>query len=143
MAKWADPSDDIIKEITEVLISTGLDNAVNTKIIANNDQKGKVITLKKAQPFIKFAFGYELILIINEDIYDELPILQKRLCIEEALSGAYHDGEKLVVGQPDLKTFHGFLDKHGYDQYKILEESIKTLYEAAKNNGEDPNVDSE
>ena len=143
MAAWADPSDETIKDITEVLISTGLDNAVDTKIIANNDQKGKVITLKKAQPFIKFAFGYELIVIINEDIYDELPTLQQRLCIEEALSGAYHNGENLVVGQPDLKTFHGFLDKHGYDQFKVLEESVKSLYDAQKNNGEDPNVDAD
>jgi len=143
MAKWDDPSDETINDITEVLINTGLDNRVDTKIIANNDQKNKVITLKKAQPFIKFAFGYELILIINQVIYNKLPILQKRLCIEEALSGAYHNGERLVVGQPDLKTFHGFLDKHGYDQFKILEESIKSLYEAEKNNGDDPNVDTE
>lgn len=140
MAKWDDPSDETIKEITEVLINTGLDNSINTKIIANNDQKNKVILLKKMPAYIKFAFEYELLLIINESIYEQLPTLQKRLCIEEALSGAYHDGQKLVVGSPDLKTFHGFLDKHGYDQFKILEESIKSLYDAEKNNGEDPNV---
>lgn len=141
MAKWEEVSDDTLKEITEVLVNTGLDNAVNTKIIANNEQKNKVIILKKMPPYIKFAFDYELLLIINEVIYEQLPDLQKRLCIEEALSGAYHNGENLIVGQPDLKTFHGFLEKHGYDQFKILEESIKSLYDAEKNNGEDPKVE--
>ena len=143
MAKWADPSDETFKEIMEVLINTGLENLINTKIIINDDQKNKVIIVKKMPPHIRFAFDYELLLIINESIYDELPTLQKRLCIEEALSGTYHNGERLIVGQPDVKTHHGFLEKHGYAQYEIMVESIKTLYEAQKNDGEDPNVDSE
>ncbi len=91
--------------------------------------------------YIKFAFSYELLLIVNASIFDELPTLQKRLCIEEALSGTHHTGTSLVVGAPDIKTYHGFLQKHGYDQYEVLEESIKSLYEAQKNNGEDPNID--
>jgi hypothetical protein len=143
MAKWAEPSDETFNEITEVLINTNLDNTVNTKIIVNDEQKKKVILLKKMPPHIKFAFDYELLLIVNESIYDELPPLQKRLCIEEALSGTYHNGSNLVVGQPDVKTYHGFLEKHGYDQYEVLEESIKSLYETQKNDGEEPSVDNE
>lgn len=141
MAKWEDPSDETIDDVAQVLSATGLEHKISTKIIVNNDQKKKVITLKKVPSYYTFAFGYELLLIINESIYDELPELQKRLCIEEALSGTYHDGERLIVGQPDVKTYHGFLKKHGFDQYEILEESIKTLYDAQKNDGEDPNVD--
>lgn len=141
MAKWEDPSDETIDDIAQVLSTTGLEHKISTKIIVNNDQKKKVITLKKVPSYYTFAFGYELLLIINESIYDELPELQKHLCIEEALSGTYHDGERLIVGQPDIKTYHGFLKKHGYERYEVLEESIKTLYEAQKNNGEDPNVE--
>jgi hypothetical protein len=135
MAKWAEPSEETVSEFQKVLIATGLDNFINTKIIVNDDQKKRVIVPKKMTAEIAFAFDYQLAIIINEEIFDQLPPLQKRLCIEEALSGTYYDteGDKLVVGQPDVKTFHGFLDKHGYEQFEILEKSIKSLYDAQKN----------
>jgi len=141
MAKWGEPSNETFNEINEVLINSGLDNLINTKIIVNDEQKKKVILVKKTAPAIKFAFNYELLLIVNESIFDDLPPLQKRLCIEEALSGTHHNGTNVVVGTPDINTYKGFLQKHGYEKFEVLEESIKSLYETQKNDGEDPNVD--
>jgi hypothetical protein len=143
MAKWAEASDETFKDISEILSNAGLDVLIDTKIIVNDEQKKRVIVLKKMPPHITFAFNYELLMIVNESIYDELPPLQKRLCIEEALSGTYHNGSNLVVGAPDVKTFHGFIEKHGYEQYNILEESVKSLYDAQKNDGEEPNTDTQ
>lgn len=136
MAKWAEPSEETFKDINTVLSEINLSTLINTKIIVNDDQKKKVITLKKMPSHIKFAFNYDLLLIINESIYDGLTDEQKKLCIEEALSGTHfnYDNDSLIVGPPDVKTYHGFLSKHGFEQYEILEESIKTLYESQKNN---------
>ena len=78
MAKWAEPSENTIKDIKSVLIELSLDSLINTKVIVNDDQKKKVITLKKTTPDIKFAFDYDLLFIINESIYDELPELEIR-----------------------------------------------------------------
>jgi len=141
MAKWGEPSDETFDEIEQVLIQSGLDNLINTKIIVNDEQKKNVILVKKISASISFAFNNDLLIMVNESIFDELPPEQKRLCIEEALSGTHHNGTNVVVGTPDMNTYHGFLEKHGYDKFLVLEESIKSLYETQKNDGEDPKVD--
>ncbi|PIZ95584.1 MAG: hypothetical protein COX80_04045, partial [Candidatus Magasanikbacteria bacterium CG_4_10_14_0_2_um_filter_33_14] len=69
MAKWGEPSDETFKKVTDVLISTGLENLVDTKIILNDDQK-KVIVVQKESAVNKFAYGYDLKLTINEIIFD-------------------------------------------------------------------------
>lgn len=135
MAKWDEPSDETLKQIEEVLVAVGLDNLINSKIIANNDQPKHVITLKKTTPVIKYAFNYDLLIIVNEEIFDELPPLQRRLCIEESLAGTYYNSEadKLVVGTKDVNTYSGFLDKYDFEKYQVLAESIKSLYDNKKN----------
>jgi|TARA_R110000851_G_scaffold251971_5_gene404506 hypothetical protein len=141
MAKWGEPSDETFSEVNQVLINSGLDNLINTKIIINDEQKKKVIVVKKIPANISFAFNNDLLITVNESIFDELPPLQKRLCIEEALAGTHHNGNNIVVGTPDTNTYHSFLEKHGYDKFLVMEESIKSLYETQKNDGEDPKVD--
>ena len=142
MAKWGEPSDDTIKAVTDVLVSTGLENLIDTKIILNDDQK-KVIVVQKESAVNKFAYGYDLKLTVNEVIFDGLTEAQQTQVIEEALAGTYYDfdNDKLVVSTPD-KVYRSFIDKYGWDEYERLVESIKTLYDTEKNDGEDPNVDA-
>tara|TARA_R110000851_G_scaffold280908_4_gene434284 strand:+ start:205 stop:627 length:423 start_codon:yes stop_codon:yes gene_type:complete len=134
MAKWAQPSDETQKTITDVLITVGLDELIDTKIIVNDEQLKKVIDIKKETPANKFAYGYDLKLTVNESIFDLLPDDQRLLIIHEALSGTHYDyeNEKLVVTQPD-KVHRCFIDKYGWDKHELLIESVKSLYEVKKN----------
>jgi len=143
MAKWGEPSDETFKKVTDVLISTGLENLVDTKIILNDDQK-KVIVVQKESAVNKFAYGYDLKLTINEIIFDGLTDIQQVQIIEEALAGTWYDfdNDKLVVNAPD-KVYRSFIEKYGWDETEKLRESVKSLYDKEKNNGEDPNVDTE
>jgi hypothetical protein len=133
MAKWANPSDETFDVISEVLIGAGLDNFINTKIIVNDDQS-QLFQVKKETPANVYAYGYHLKIIVNESIFENLPDAYKILAIQEALSGTHWDSEndKLVVSTPQ-KVHRCFIDKHGWDAYERLDESIKSLYDEKKN----------
>jgi len=133
MAKWTNPDDETQEIITGVLVGNGLDNYINTKIIVNDDQTS-LFQIKKETPASKFAYGYDLKIIVNESIFDRLPQDQKLLAINEALSGTHYDleNDKLVVSAPD-KVFKSFIERHGWEKYEVLVESIKSLYDAKKN----------
>jgi len=140
MAKWGQPSDETFNKINDVLIKCGLENLIDTKIIINDDQT-KVVTIKKESAASKFAYGYDLTMIINEVIYDKMTPKHQIQVIEEALAGTYYDFEndKLVVSTPE-KVHRSFIDKYGWDEYEVLVESTKTLYEQKKNEG---NIENE
>ena len=42
------------------------------------------------------------------------------------------DFEKVIITKGDVVTYSGLLRKYGYDKYEVLRESIKTLYNAEK-----------
>jgi len=134
MARWGEPSSDTIKIVSEVINNTDLERFIGIKVILNDDQKKDVVKVKKLTPDIKFALGDDLLLIINEVILEQLPIPQQLMCIEEAICGVSFDAEneRLVITQPDVKTHSGFLQKHTYEKYEVMTESIKSLYDKEK-----------
>lgn len=140
MAKWTNPDDETQSIISGVLVNLGLDNLIDTKIIVNDEQKN-LFQVSKETPANKFAYGYDLKIIVNESIFDGLPHDQKLLAIEEALSGTYYDydNDKLIVSTPD-KVYKSFIEHHGWEKYEVLVESIKSLYDAKKN---DDNLEGE
>lgn len=142
MAKWGEPSDETVSIVKDVLDKAALSNYINTKIIINDEQKNKVVSVKKESAVNKFAYGYDLQLTINEVIFDGLTKEQQIQVVEEALAGTYFDSEndKLVVNTPD-KVYRSFIDRYGWDSYERLMESIKSLFDKEKNDGENPNVD--
>lgn len=133
MAKWGEPSDDTIKAFDDVLLKTGLDNFINIKIILNDDQK-VVGKLKKLTPDVKFALGDDLMIIVNEVIFEQLPPVEQNMFVEELMCGVHFDCEndKLVINQPDVKTHSGFLQKFSYEKYEVMMESIQSLYDKKK-----------
>lgn len=134
MAKWNNPSDETQDIIMEVLVAADLDNFIDTKIIVNDDQT-TLFQVKKETPANVYAYGYHLKIIVNESIFDSLPDAYKILSTQEALAGTYWDNEndKLIVNSPD-KVYKCFIEKHGWDAYERLTESIKSLYDEKKNN---------
>jgi hypothetical protein len=133
MAKWTEPSNETHDEIMNFIISNNLDSQINTKVIVNDEQK-TLFSVKKETDANKFAYGYDMKVIVNEVIFDGLDPMHRALAIEEALAGVHYDYEndKLVVSPRD-KVYKSFIDKRGWDNFEVLEESIKSLYDKAKN----------
>jgi hypothetical protein len=76
----------------------------------------------------------DVVIVVNETIFDRLETSQQHMVAEEATAGIHYDleKEKLIITKGDITTFSGLLRKHGYEKYEALRESIKTLYDADK-----------
>jgi hypothetical protein len=71
---------------------------------------------------------------LNEKIFEQLTPEQRRIVVEESLAGIHYDTEndKLVITKADVVTFSGILSKYSFDVWNVLQESVKTLYNAEK-----------
>lgn len=127
-------------EDTQELFNTFVDQIdnlreVNIKILANNRLKeiGKVI---KASDLLKHMTNEDVIILLNETLFEQLSDEQKEMVIEELTAQIYFDSEKskITIIKPDVNTFSLLLRKYGYDKYETLHESIKALFAQAEEN---------
>jgi len=134
MAKFEHPTEDTVKLIDDVLLTVVEEQyGINAKVLVNNEQK-EVGKIKKLSADVKFSYGDDLQIIVNEVILERLPPVEQNMYIQEMLAGVWFDAEndKLVTDAPNVKTYSDFLAKFGYDKYEVMVESVKTLYEAKK-----------
>jgi len=143
MAKYSavfDENEDIFKEI---IGSADLERLINVKVLANNTQKeiGKVM---KTNDLVRFMTKQDVVIIINETIFDQLEDNQKRLIADELITWISYNSEtdKVVITKPDITTFGSILRKYTFEVYERLHETIKSLYDAKKNDeAENPVVE--
>ena len=131
MAKLEEPFDDIKNLFDEIIVDVELDRFVTIKVLCDDTQKtiGKIT---KANELIKYFGGVDLVIIINQRIFDQLTDVQQRMVAEELLAGISWDmdKDKLIMSKADVNTYSGLLRRYGYQNYEVLQESIRTLYAA-------------
>lgn len=133
MAKYEEPFEDTQDLYNEVIKAAGLDQYINITILVDNKAK-KIFDPVKANNILKHRTGDDVIIILNEKIFEQLEPEQRRIVAEESLAGIYYDMEKdkLVIKKPDVVTFSGVLAKYTFDVWNVLQESVKTLYNVEK-----------
>jgi hypothetical protein len=133
MAKFEEPFEDTQDLYNEVIKTAGLDQHVNITILVNNKAK-ELFKINKANELLKYRTGDDIIIVLNEKIFEGLTEDQRRIVVEESLASIHYDMEndKLIITKPDVVTFSGVLAKHTFDKWEALRESIKTLYAAEK-----------
>lgn len=129
MAKFEEVFEDTQALFTD--FTNQIDNLreVNIKILAQNRLKeiGKVV---KANDLVKHMTNEDVIILLNERVFEQLEDEQKLMVVEELIARVYFDAEKekLTIINPDVNTFSLLLRKYGYDKYEVLHESIKALF---------------
>lgn len=133
MAKYEEPFEETQDLYNQVITRAGLSNLINVTILANNTAK-ELFKVNKANDLLKFRTGDDVIIVLNEKIFDKLTPEQRVIVVEESLSSLSYDTEadKLIITKPDVVTFSGVLAKHTFATWDVLRESIKTLYAAEK-----------
>lgn len=121
--------------------------SVNIKILANNAQKdiGKVV---KANDLLKHMTEEDVIIIINEKIFDQLEPQQKIIVADELIAGIHQNPEtdKVTLNKQDLNTYKGVIRKYTFPIYERLHETIKSLFDIEKNkkeSGAEPDEEQE
>lgn len=117
----------------EVLDNTTINNWVEFKVLINNKQK-EVCKLWKTTELVQaLADDLNIAVIVNEDIFNQLPIEMKRMVYDEMLAGVQiSDSDAVSIDKPDFNTYTGVLAKYGDNEIIKMHESIKSLYDAMK-----------
>lgn len=138
MANYEIPFEDTLSIFEGLIAKYDIDRYIRVKVLTNNSLKKDVIKVSKANDIAKFETNNDIYLVVNESIFEQLTEEQKVIAVDEALASIHYDTEKdkLTVVQPDVKTHSGVLLKYGYDKYDVLRESVKTLYNAQKEEAE-------
>jgi hypothetical protein len=74
---------------------------------------------------------YDIIVQINEPIFDQLTEVQKSYIVKDLLAQIVYDmdKDKISIVKPDINTFSGVLRQYDIDTYLSIRESISTLLE--------------
>jgi hypothetical protein len=134
MAKFEEASEDVVKLFEEVLSTVNIPQWVEFKVLCSNKQKGDVCKLVKSSDIVEILTeGLNFVVVINEEIFDELPANMQKLAIDECLAGVgISDSDALSALKPNFNTHTGVLQKYGHEEVIKLHESIKSLYDAKK-----------
>ena len=129
MAKFEEVFEDTQALFTN--FTSQIDNlrGVNIKILAQNRLK-EIAKVVKANDLVKHMTNEDIIILLNEQIFEQLEDEQKFMVVEEQIAKIYYDEEKdkLSIVSPDVNTFSLLLRKYGYDKYERLNESVKALF---------------
>lgn len=134
MAKFEEPFIDTVALYDEKIKAIGLDQFINIVVVTNNTAK-EIFKVTKANELLKYRTGDDVLIVLNEKIFDQLEDVQKHILVEESLASIHFDTEKdkLIITKPDVVAFSGILSKYSFDTWTVLHESIKSLYDADKN----------
>ena len=144
MAKFEEPFEDTQSLFNEVISDAGLDQFINVTLLANNRAK-ELFKINKANELLKYRTNDDVIIVLNEKIFEQLPDDQKRIVVEEAIAYVSYDSEndKVVISTPDFIAHSGILRKHTFDIIDVVRESVKALYQAEKQAEDEAKATSE
>ena len=134
MANFEEPSEELVKLFDGVRDKTTIPNWVEFKVLCNNKQKKAPVKLIKANELVELLTeGLNFVVVVNEDIFNELPLDMQKMAIDECLAGVgVSDTDTLSIEKPDFNTHTGVLKKYGHEPIVVLHESIKSVYVAQK-----------
>ena len=133
MAKFDEPFEDTQALYDEKIKAIGLDQYINITVVVNNTAK-ELFKVNKANDLLKYRTGDDVLIVLNEKIFEQLTDVQKHIVVEDSLASIHFDTEKdrLIITKPDVIAYSGILSKFTFETWNVVRESIKTLYAAEK-----------
>ena len=133
MAKFEEVYEETQDVFKTHITKSNIPSFIKIKLLSNNTLKD-FGSVTKSQDIIKFMTDYDVIIQVNEPIFDQLQEDQKEYVVKDLLACIIYDMEKdkLSISQPDVTTFSGVLRQYDIDTYLGIKESIVTLLEEQK-----------
>ena len=134
MSKFQEVYSETTKMFIKHINNSNIPGFINIKILSNDSLKDCFGQVTKSQDIIKFMTDYDIIIQINELIFDQLEEKQKDYIVKDLLAQVTYnlESDKLSIVKPDITTFSGVLRQYNIDTYIGISESIKTLQEQKK-----------
>jgi len=134
MAKFEEVYEDTLKLFNNHIANSTIPGFLKFKILSNEGLKETPGKVSKAQDIVKFMTNYDIIIQINEPIFDDLNDNQKDYIVKDLLAQIHYDLEKdkLNILKPDVTTFSGVLKQYDIDTYLGIKDTITSLMEERK-----------
>ena len=130
MSKFIDVMEETQSIFDNVLMNTTIPHWVEFRLISNNNQKELYLVKKMSELFEVLTDNLNVVIVLNEEIFDKLEDEQKKLVFEEILTGIIvNDNDKINLEKPNFTTYSSMLQKHGDETMIRLKETILSLYE--------------
>jgi hypothetical protein len=131
MAKFEEVFEDTLGLFNIHIENSSIPIAVRIKILSNESIKRGFGSVSKTQEFVKFMTDYDIIIQINEPIFDQLEGKQKEYVVKDLLARIFYDvdKDKVSILPHDITTFSGVLNNYDIETYLSIKESIVTLLE--------------
>lgn len=119
----------------EVLNETTIPQWVEFRLISNDKLKEPYQIRKVNEIFEFITGGINIIVVLNEVIFDGLTDELKKILFHEIVAGVVvNDNDKITINRHDFNTYTGMLNKYG-EKLIELKEVIKSLYDKNENEG--------
>ena len=134
MAKFEEVYEDTLKIFNRDIEDSHIPGFLKIKVLSNEGLKDSPGKVSKSADIVKFMTKYDIIIQINEPIFDQLGDNQKDYIIKDLLAQVHYDmdKEKLSINKPDVSTFSGVLRQYDIDTYMGIKDSIASLLEEKK-----------
>ena len=133
MAKFVELHEDL-----EAIFRTAIDAVESlrevTITLIGNERAKDIFKITKANDLLKFRTNDDIIIVVNEKSFEQLPPEFQRIVADEAITYISYNSEddKVSVNQPDFTAHTGVLRKYGFELIERVRESVKSLYDAEK-----------
>lgn len=133
MATYEQPFEDTQALFDEAINAADLARYVTIRVLTNNKAKD-LFKVNKANDLVKYLTQDDVIIVINEGLFEGLTEDQKRIVVDEAIAYISYDMEndKLIITKPDFIAHSGVLRKYGFEAIEVVRESVKTLIQAQR-----------
>lgn len=131
MSKFEEVFEDTLELFQKHINESSIPKFIKIKILSNNKIKKDFGSVNKSQDIVKYMTDYDIIIQVNEPIFDQLEGTQKEYIVNDLLAKIVYDmdKDKITIINPDVSTFSGVLRKYGIDTYQSIKESIAVLLE--------------
>lgn len=131
MAKFEEVYEDTLSLFQKHIDQTSIPRMVKIKILSNDAIKKEFGKVSKTNDIVKFMTDYDVVIQVNEPIFDQLDEKQKEYVVRDLLAQIVYDMEKdkISIVSHDITTFSGVLRNFDIDTYLSIKESIITLLE--------------
>lgn len=128
MKKFFDVQDENQKLFDTVLKGTSIPTVIKFKLLAVEKTKF-LYKVNKANEVLYHLTGYDFVVVVNEELFDQLDADQQKLVFDEAIAHITYDSDKDTVNlsKPDVTTFSGIISKYSIKEYLRVQESVKAL----------------
>ena len=119
MAKYEEPFDDTKKIFDEQLEATDLNQVGISVKVLRSDSLKEIGKVQKANDLLKYFTTDDVIILLNDLVFEELGDKQKRIVADELIAYIAYNMETgaVKIDKPNIKAHSGVIKKYGNEAY--------------------------